>query len=592
MSGSISFRISAPEPHSHLFAVEMKVGEIEKEEKVLLRMPVWTPGSYLVREYARHVQNLEVVDQEGRVREANKVDKASWEVETEGARELRITYEVYAHDLTVRTNHLDGSHGFFNCVATCLYPEGRLLEPVALEVVPPEGWEVFCGLKRQERVGVHFQAQDYDELFDTPVEIGDHRYFDFEVEGVDHRFLFWGEHNFDVDALKRDVPKIVAENAAMFGEIPYERYVFINHMIPGAYGGLEHRHSSVNVFDARGFDSSEAGPEGDFGEKYTNFLRLLCHEHFHAYHVKRLRPKALGPFDYQRENYTRALWAVEGVTSYYDTYNLLVAELISAGRYVELLEKRITQMQSVPGRHLHSLEEAGFDAWIKLYRPDENTRNSSVSYYLKGEVVTWLLDLYILEKSEGERSMADALRRLWREYYKAGDIGFPPGAGQAAVSAEAGADATEVFDELVRGRGEIEWKKYLEPFGLALREIHEEKRGWLGLDTMTKSDGRKMIKFVVRHSPAEKAGLYAGDEIVAIDGWGVRGEKIREMVSRVRPGDEVRFHLIRRSRLIEVRARSETAPPKAYRLERLEGATGRQDRLLKAWLGTTSWEKQ
>lgn len=594
MAPTISFRISAPEPHRHLFVVEMTLQALS-EERILLKMPVWTPGSYLIREYARHVQNLEVCDENGGLRKARKIDKSSWEVDAKGASELRVTYEVYAHDLTVRTNHLDGSHGFFNAVATCLYPEGRLHEPLSLEVVAPPGWEVFCGLQALdgETSGtVRFLCNDFDELFDTPVEMGPHEHFSFEVEGIEHQVVFWGEHTFDLEALARDIPELVRANARMFGEIPYERYVFINHMIAGAYGGLEHRHSSVNVFDARGFDRSERESEGeDFGENYANFLKLLCHEHFHAYHVKRLRPEALGPFDYQKENYTRALWAVEGVTSYFDTYNLMEVGLVTPGHYIERLEKRIQQLYRVPGRLLHSLEEAGFDAWIKLYRPDENTRNSSVSYYLKGELVTWLIDLFLRDKSDGEHTMADVLRILWKDYYKDQDIGFPPGAGEKVISELVRADVGPLFETLVRGREEIPWEEYLQPFGLQIVEEYEAHRGWIGLDTKKLGDGRTKISFVYSNSPAEKAGLYAGDDIIAIDRWAVRGKEVAKLVSHITPGEEVRFHVMRRQRLHEIDVTTIASPPKAYKIKALEDLDERQKRLLLQWLGTTSWEK-
>ncbi len=592
MSASISFTISAPDPHTHLLAVEMKLLGLGEEAELVLRMPVWTPGSYLIREYSRHVQELMVVDKDGDQRPVEKIDKASWRIDVSSCDEVAVHYRVFAHDLTVRTNHLDGTHGFFNTVATCLYPEGRLQEPVEMEVVAPKGWEVFCGLKRLPGTAVRFRAPNFDVLFDSPVEMGPHEYFDFEVEGVPHRFVIWGESNIDLDALRRDVPPIVAQNAEMFGEIPYDRYVFINHLVDGKYGGLEHRHSSVNIYDARGFDRMERDESGNYGESYTNFLRLLSHEHFHAYHVKRLRPEALGPFDYQRENYTRALWAVEGVTSYFDTYNLLQGGLITAGRYIELLEKRISQLLQVPGRRLHSLEDAGFDAWIKLYRPDENTKNSSVSYYLKGEIVVWLIDLWIRRHSDGSRTMADALRRLWAEYYKSQDIGFPRGAGQDAVTKEAGRDAEELFQHLIRSCEAIKWEEFLAPVGLEVVPGDEERRGWLGLELKKGKGGRKEVKFVARHSPAEQAGIYPKDELVAIDGWSVRGRKVGETIAEVDPGEPIVVHVLRRARLLELEATAGVAPPKSFRIQKRDGASEGELKLLEGWLGTTSWEKQ
>ncbi len=589
MTIPVSFKVSLSDPHSHLLEVEMHVLGLAEDTEVVLRMPVWTPGSYLIREYSRHVQELVARGPDGDQRPVEKVDKASWKVDVSACDSLVVTYKVFAHELSVRTNHVDGSHGFFNCVATCLYPDGQLDQPVELEVVPPAGWSVFCGLPRRTAPDVwRFTAKDFDELFDTPVEMGPHRSVEFEVDGVPHQFVIWGKTDLSLEAIARDLPKVVAQNARLFGEIPYERYVFINHFVEGKYGGLEHRHSSVNLYHAR-FDSSEQDEDGDFGDRYSDFLRLLSHEHFHAYHVKRLRPEALGPFDYQRENYTRALWAVEGVTSYFDTYQLLQAELISAGRYVELLEKRIGRLLKVPGRFIHSLEESGFDAWIKLYRPDENTKNSSVSYYLKGEIVTWLIDLWIRHHTGGERSMADALRRLWAEYYKAEDVGFPRGAGQAAVTAVAERDADEVFRTLVRGRDEISWEEYLAPVGLKLEfEEVDEDRGWWGIETR-RSSGRPKVSFVARHSPAEAAGLYAGDEIVAVDGWEATAKNIDDLVGNVEPGETVDVHVVRRARLERVPVTSGVAPSEKVTLKKRPNASEQATALLSGWLGTTEW---
>lgn len=591
MSSLISFTISAPRPHSHLFEVEMHLHGLGEVAEVVLRMPVWTPGSYLVREYARHVQELEAFDGDGDRRRAEKIDKASWRIDASSCGELRVRYKVFAHDLTVRTNHLDDSHGFFNCVATCLYPEGRLGESVELRVLPPQDWEVFCGLKRLEGPVPTFRAKDYDELFDTAVEMGPHPYFDFEVEGVQHRAVFWGESNLDMEVLKRDLPQAVAENVALFGEVPYERYVFINHLVDGAFGGLEHRHSSVNIYDARALEPRSGGDGDEIGRGYQDFLRLLCHEHFHAFNVKRLRPKELGPFDYQQENYTRALWVVEGITCYYDTYHLRTAGLISAGRYLQLLEGHIKNLMKVPGRELHSLEEASFDAWIKFYRPDENTRNSSVSYYLKGELVVWLMDLWIRDQSDGERTMADVMRKLWADYYLTEDKGFEPGAVEVAVSEVAQADASDFFRRFIRGTDEIAWEEFLTPFGLELEAQGGEEESWIGLEAKALAGDRRQVSFIYRESPAETAGIYVGDEIVAIDGWSVRGQKIDRILGRTRPDERSLFHLIRRGRLKEVEVTHGEAPPKTYRIKRLDDASERALMLLEGWLGTREWKR-
>lgn len=592
MSPAISFAISVPEPHSHLLAVEMRVAALDESDQLVLCMPVWTPGSYLIREYPKHVQEMEIRDADGVARSFEKIDKARWRVDVGDCDEVVVTYRVYGHELSPRYNHVDGTHAFFNSVATCMYPQGRLDEQVALTVTPPDGWEVFCGLDRAGENPPRYVAEDFDELFDTPVEMGPHHWFDFDVQGILHRFVVWNGDDIDMEALRRDLPTIVEKNIEFFGEIPYERYVFINHVARDDWGGLEHRHSSVNVFGPENFDRTERNDEGEYGEKYANLLRLWSHEHFHAYHVKRLRPEELGPFDYQRENHTRSLWAVEGVASYFDTYQLLGAGLIGPARYMGLLEKRIKQLHGVPGRALQSLEEASFDAWIDLYRRDENTPNASVSYYLKGELVSWLLDLWIRDQTSGEGTMADVLRRLWRTYYVESDVGFPRGAVEEAVSAEAGVDAGGVFRDLVRTSAPIQWEEFLAPAGLQLHPVHRDQRGWLAMKTKQHNPERVTIEHVFRGGPAERAGLYPGDEVVAVDGWSVRDEDPEEMIAQKAPGQSVTLHVFRRGQLQQVEALCEQAPPESYQLDVVDDASQRQLDLLKGWLGVTKWRSE
>lgn len=588
MNDIVSFRVSIPQPHSHLLSVEMDVPRLTGDESIV-RMPVWTPGSYLIREYPKHVQQFEAVDETGADLAFEKIDKASWRIDTGSADRITVRYRVYGHEISPRHNHVDGTHAFFNCVATCMYPDGRLDERVAIDIDPPRDWEIFCGLEPTEPGGSRFVAPTFDVLFDTPVEIGPHDYFDFEVQGIPHRFVVWSDDDFDFEPFRRDLPEIIEENISIFGEIPYERFLFINHVVPDKWGGLEHCHSCVNVFRPEDVAETSYDEHGELTENYANVLRLFAHEHFHTYHIKRLRPEELGPFDYQRENYTRSLWAIEGMASYYDNYQLRRADLISPGQYIDLLERRIEQLHRVPGRHLESLEEASFNAWIGLYQKDENTRNSSVSYYLKGELVVWLMDLWVRHRSDGERTMDDVLRRLWREYYIADDVGFPRGAVEEAIEAETEASARQLFDELVRGCESIGWEDYLGPVGLQLAVVEPAKEGWLGFDA-TKSEGdHPVVEFVERESTAEKAGIYAGDEVVAVDGRSAGDTDVDELVAMVEPGDTVELHLMRRQRMHCVEAVCTTPPPEAHRIERCDDASSRQLKLLRQWLGATEW---
>ncbi len=584
MSALIRFQVSAPNPHDHLYRVRLEIDALGDDEQLDLRMPVWSPGSYLVREYSRHVQRLRATGDDGDPRRVQKTDKNTWRVDTTLCRSLVVEYEVFAHDLNVRANHLDDSHGFFTGVALYLYPPGREDEEVELEVVPPDDydWQVYTGLTALDRSKHRFVAPNFDVLFDSPVEMGDHDRLAFDVDNKPHEMVFWGRGNYDRDMLETDLPKIVEANRQIFGSLPYDDYLFITLLSDGAGGGLEHLNSTALIYPHDRFRPSD---DDDLDDGYINFLRLACHEHFHAWNVKRIRPANLGPFDYAKENYTRDLWTVEGITSYYDTYGLLRAEILDAEGYLERLLQRIKQYEHVPGRKLHSLEDASFDAWIKLYRADEHTRNSTVSYYLKGELVCALLDLRIRQVTGGERSLDDVLRHLWEHYYLAGDRGYPEGSYEQIVAQVTGADMGDFFDDYIRGTAELPWNEFLEPVGLRLERETQQQKAWLGVSTEA-GDGPPRVKYVPTGSPAHAHGVYAGDEIVALDGWKVTGDNLSKLVEDKSPGDSIDIHLFRRGELREYNVELGSTPPDTYRVCTRDDASDEARELLRGWLGT------
>lgn len=596
MVAPIQFTVSIPDPNSHLFHVRMEIYGLADVAHVDVRLPAWSPGSYLVREYARHVQNVRASCEQGGRRSTRKLDKATWRVDCSHADQIVVEYEVFAHDLTVRTNHLDDTHGFFNGVALFMHPVGRLNDAVDIEVVPPQGWGVYCGLKSVERNENRFSAhsfilhaRNFDELYDCPVETGPYDPIDFMVEDKPHRILIWGDGNYDRDVLAKDFAKIVATNARMFGGLPYDDYLFIVHLTDNGFGGLEHSNSTVLQFSRHGFAdswtkrSAATKPDG----MYLEFLRLVSHEHFHVWNVKRIRPAVLGPFDYQQENYTRELWSIEGVTSYYDTLLLLRGGIIDGPKYLELMARRIKLYQEVPGRYLHSLEDASFDAWIKLYRPDEHTNNSSVSYYLKGELVCWLLDLWMRTVSNGSKSLDDVLRKLWMDYQTDPAVGYAEGAYEQLVSEIVGVDAGDFFDRYVRGTETINWNEFLEPFGLCLKPIFNDGRPKASLGFSTRSAGDRMnIVFVPSGSPAHQAGLYAGDELVAVDGWRVSATGYESFIQCLLPGDTVSVHVFRRGQLLMRQVTLGEGYADSYQFCRTDIESERALELLRGWLGT------
>ena len=585
MSAPIRFTVSTPNPHDHLLHVRMEVLGLADDDHVELKMPVWSPGSYLIREYPRHVQNISAKAADGEPRQVRQTTKASWRVEATHTSSVVVEYELFAHDLNVRANHVDDTHAFFTGVATYMYPEGRLDDEVELTVEVPDGydWEVYTGLERIDGARNSFVAPDFDVFFDAPVEMGDHDPLDFVVDGKRHRMVFWGRGNYDREKLARDLPRVVEANRSIFGGLPYDDYLFITLLSEDQRGGLEHLNSTALIYRQDGFrcEAEVGGPD----DGHTNFMGLVCHEHFHVWNVKRIRPERLGPFDYQEENYTRDLWTVEGVTSYYDTIGLLRAELISPNQYAGRLADRIKRYEHTPGRHLHSVQDASFNAWVKLYRPDEHTLNSTVSYYLKGELICAMLDLKIREATGGDRTLDDVLRHLWEHYYLADDTGYPEGAYQSIVEDVADADFQPFFDKYIRGTADFDWDTLLAPVGLELRRDHsdDDPPTWLGVTTREES-GRTKVASVPTGSPAHRAGLYAGDEIVAFDGWKIDGG-LTQLVADHAPGDVVPMHVFRRGELREIEVELGEQPHDEYQLVTRDGADEAALDLLEGWLG-------
>src|SRR5256885_2519260 len=380
-SSDILFTVSMPRPWTHLLEVEMRLqipANLNVPNETDLIMPVWTPGSYLIREFARNVQDFAANDLRGAKLEWTRVDKNTWRVRTNGARQWRVFYRVYANELTVRTNELNSDHAFWNNAALLMYPEGKLNAPATVRVVPYGNWKVATGLPPVSGQANTFRAENFDILYDSPFEVSNFKQIDFTVRGVPHRIVIDGEGNYDTSRMRADVQKIVEAETSMLGVIPYHDYTFILHLRSNTGGGLENLNSPALGFRRFNF-STERG--------WQSFYGLVAHEFFHPWNVKRIRPDTLGPFDYTKENYTRNLWVAEGITSYYGDLMVRRAGLVSDKDYLEELARKIQNFQKTPGRLEMSAEDASFNPRIKEYRPDENSVNSQISYYDKGELL-------------------------------------------------------------------------------------------------------------------------------------------------------------------------------------------------------------
>ena len=566
----LAYRVAMPQPQTHLFEVELIVSNWGGE-LLDIKMPVWTPGSYLVREYAKQLQDFAVVNSEGKKLIAPKVAKNYWQIQTDNSAEIKISYRMFANELTVRTNHLDATHGYFNPAALCFYIPDYQHCPIEISIAPPHpDWEITTPLP--EISHQTFLAPDFDTLVDSPFEIGSQQIYDFTVLDKPHQLVVWGQGNLDPQIAIADIQKIVEVEANIFGGLPYEKYIFLLHLSPGGGGGLEHKNCCSLLYPRFGFQGEE---------KHNRFMQLVAHEFFHLWNVKRIRPAALEKFDYEGENYTPSLWFSEGTTSYYDLIIPRRAGIYDDKEFLAELSKEITRFLTTPGRLVQPLSESSFDAWIKLYRPDANSSNSQMSYYLKGEMVTLLLDLLIRDRTHGAKSFDNVLVTMWEQFGKA-EIGFTETQLKNIIESIASQDLTEFYDRYIHGVEELPFNEYLNPFGIELQPV-EANTPYLGINVKSEH-GRELIKSVASNSPAQLAGIDAGDELLAIDGFKVSAEKLNERLIIYRVGQQINLTIFHADRLMTVPVTLSAPQPQKYHLRSLEYPSDLQRQLFKAWV--------
>ncbi len=575
---SVVYRISPRDPNAHLFEVHCTIPRPDPAGQ-RVSLPAWIPGSYMIRDFARHIGRITARDGDRQIA-MHKQDKDSWICEPcDGP--LTISYEVYAWDLSVRGAHLDATHAYFNGTSVFLQVHGREGDACLIDIDPPPGtigrqWRVATALPRAGAPAYGFgryAARDYDDLIDHPVEIGDFNLAGFEACGVAHEVAISGRHRADLERLCRDLKCICEQHIRFFGEpAPMDRYVFLITAVGEGYGGLEHR-ASTSLLCQR--DTLPRPGETEVGDDYRTFLGLASHEYFHAWNVKRIKPQVFLPYDLSRETHTRMLWAFEGITSYYDDLALVRSGLISTKDYLQLLGETATRVWRAGGRLKQSLAESSFDAWTKFYRQDENSPNSIVSYYTKGALVALALDLTIRRASGDARSLDDVMRALWERYGKGG-IGVPEEGVERIAQDVAGIDLSMFFDRMVRGTQDLPLAELLAYVGVdfvtrAADSVADkggraaksgETRPWpravLGASVAGGSDAR--LTYVFDGGSAQEAGLAAGDVILAVDGLRVAPANLEKMINAHAPGTRVHVHAFRRDELMEFDVTLKAAP--------------------------------
>lgn len=553
MSAPVRYTVTPLNPEAHLFQVQCHIPEPDPAGQVL-RLPAWIRGSYLVRDFAKHIEGFSA-HCDGQPVAWERIDKASLRCEpASGA--LQLQFRVYAYDNSVRKAYLDDRRGFFN--GTSMFYRVLAADEAGyeLELRPPPGsayrhWHTVCTLAPQQidRLGFGlYRAADFDELIDHPVEMGAFQRADFDVDGIPHAFVLSGRFEADLPRLCEDVRRICEVEREMFGGEPAQsQYLFLTNVVGNGYGGLEHKDSCALICSR---DDLPKPGETAISKRYRGFLGLCSHEYFHLWNVKRIRPSSFAESDLAAEAYTRDLWHYEGVTSYYDDLFLRRAGLIDAQTYLDIVAANATRVEATPGRALHSLAESSFEAWTKFYQPDEHTPNATVSYYVKGALAALCVDLHL--RRHTEHTLDDAMRLLWSRY-GAQDQPVPEG-GLEAVLYELCPQPALPLDAWLRGTGELPIDTLLAEFG-----VRAEKRlshgaadaGGISSGSPVKSvtgirlrpDG-EIVAGVQSASAAQNAGISGGDQIVAIDGLRAQG-RLPALIAELQPGRTVEVHLFR-----------------------------------------------
>ena len=574
-SEPIRYTISFPAPRTHYLEVEAVV-PVGGQSHVELMMPVWTPGSYMVREFARHVDGFTANDGPGRLLDVVKTRKNRWRISAGTATTITIKYRLYAHEMSVRTNWVDDRFALINGAATFITLVERRARPHEVRLVLPSGWkQTMTGMPRAATGQAHhYLAPDFDTLVDSPIVAGNPTVYQFQVEGKEHYLVNIGDTgSWDGERAAQDLEKIVREVVKLWREVPYDKYLFLN-VITDAGGALEHKNSTVMMSSQWSTSTRPA---------YLTWLSQACHELFHAWNVKRLRPIELGPFDYENENYTESLWIAEGFTDYYGDLLLERAGLSSREEYLQALAANIESVQATPGRLVQPVNRASFDAWIKYYRPDENSANTSISYYIKGAVLAFLLDAKIRRGTGGARSLDDLMRLAYQRY--SGPKGYTPEDFKVLVEEVMGSPrgVREWFASAVESAVELDYREAFDWFGLQFRETALAPRASLGATTRN-DNGRLIVSAVAPDSPASRAGLVVDDEILAVGDVRVRAAQLESRLAQYQPGSSVSVLVARREELLGLILTLGTETRRRWVLDPRPDITAEQQARLSSWL--------
>jgi predicted metalloprotease with PDZ domain len=568
----LHYLIKPADPAAHIFHVTCRIQQPDPQGQIV-SLPAWIPGSYLIRDFAKHISGLQAFC-DGKAVKLTKLDKDSWLCPPLSGDELVLQYEVYAWDPSVRAARLDNTQGFFNGSSVFLRVHGRENQPCSVELLPPsmpvEGeWRVASSLPRLD-AGPHafglYQAADYEELIDHPVLMGVFDLVSFEACGVLHELAITGQHMGDLNRITTDLRRICEYQIRFFGEpAPMQYYLFILQLVGEGYGGLEHRASCALIASRNTLPQKT---QKKMSDGYREFLGLCSHEYFHTWNIKRIKPAVFTPYDLQKPNYTELLWAFEGITSYYDDLLLTRCGVINAESYLELLARTITRVLRGKGRLYQSVTDSSFYAWTKFYQQDENSPNAIVSYYAKGALVALCLDSEIRRRTDNKASLDNVMRILWQRYGQTG-IGLPETAIEDIAQEVSGQNLSDFFEQTLRSTEELPLSETLAYLGVRMElRVPESPRDTGGVRlkllkpasnesadvngaradfgaSVKLENGMPKLNVLIRDGSAMRGGLSSGDVIVAIDGLQVTMANVENMLALYPPGAKLKVHVFR-----------------------------------------------
>ncbi len=568
----IYYTVTFAEAQAHYVDIEMDISGL-KQDILDLKMPVWTPGSYLVREFSKNVESFSA-EADGKAVDAKKVRKNTWRIPTQNISFVKVKYRVYAFEISVRTSFVDVSHGFLANAGIFMYPDGMLHTPATIHIIPYKSWtKVSTSLEMVKGNPFTLHSPNYDILFDSPIEIGNQDAFEFDAAGVKYQVAMYGGGNYNKERLKKDMSKIAELETAVYGENPNEHYVFIVHNHAKGGGGLEHLSSTV-LGASRESYGTERG--------YQSFLSLAAHEHFHLWNVKRLRPIALGPFDYDNENYTTDLWIAEGFTAYYQDIIIRRTNLYPPDNYLGILANDINTVTNQLGNKIQSLAEASFDAWIKYYRPNENSNNTTISYYNKGAIIAMMLDLEIINDTDSKYSLDDVMKYMYDTYYKTKKRGYTDNEFKQGLEKFTGKNLNTFYKKYIYGVDDIDYDKYLAYAGYHLTdELAASNDPGLGITTKTEN-GKITVSGVSREGSAWIDGINVNDEITAVDS--AKLTDINAILTGKKPGDKIGISVIRDGMPLTLQVTLQKKAQVKYRIDELPQPSAQQLTVRKKWL--------